>query len=261
MISGYVCVRNGIELDYCWRQAVQSLLPVCDEVLICDGESTDGTYEEACHLALGARSKVRVIRYPWVQPWADVAWMVRWMNFARERLLHPWQLYLDADEVLDPGAVPGIMQLLDQRRAGSFQRLNYWNDPHHLAPRDRVCAPEVARFGPSNVYMPMDDSGYSQQFHDPTFRPNVSDLAQGPMPLGLVIHHYGFLRKSDAFVAKTKIVQGAFFGTVDERIADTAAAEGDWRRRDYFDGAPLVPYTGGHPDVILPWLRDRGYDV
>jgi hypothetical protein len=44
-LGGLVCIRNGFRLGYCFVEAVQSLLPICDEVVICDCDSDDGTGE------------------------------------------------------------------------------------------------------------------------------------------------------------------------------------------------------------------------
>ena len=44
-LSGYTTVRNVISSDYPWKQSIQSLLDFCDEVVVLDGGSNDGTYE------------------------------------------------------------------------------------------------------------------------------------------------------------------------------------------------------------------------
>ncbi len=38
-------IRNGDSLGYCWREAATSLLPVVDELILCDSDSNDGTRE------------------------------------------------------------------------------------------------------------------------------------------------------------------------------------------------------------------------
>jgi glycosyltransferase involved in cell wall biosynthesis len=45
-MSGYTTVRNVIEQKYPWRQSISSLLQFCDEVVVVDGGSDDGSYEE-----------------------------------------------------------------------------------------------------------------------------------------------------------------------------------------------------------------------
>jgi len=45
-LSGYTTTRNCIQQSYPWREAIKSMLSFCDEVIILDGGSDDGTWEE-----------------------------------------------------------------------------------------------------------------------------------------------------------------------------------------------------------------------
>ncbi|MAG26395.1 hypothetical protein CMI47_12665 [Candidatus Pacearchaeota archaeon] len=51
IISGYTTTRNCIEQNYPWKACITSLLDFCDEVIVVDGGSTDGTWEELQKLA------------------------------------------------------------------------------------------------------------------------------------------------------------------------------------------------------------------
>jgi glycosyltransferase involved in cell wall biosynthesis len=44
-VSGYVTVRNATQMKYPWTATVESMLGFCDEVVVVDGGSTDGTWE------------------------------------------------------------------------------------------------------------------------------------------------------------------------------------------------------------------------
>ena len=45
-LSGYTTIRNVINSDYPWQQSIKSMLGFCDEVVVLDGGSDDGSYEE-----------------------------------------------------------------------------------------------------------------------------------------------------------------------------------------------------------------------
>lgn len=45
-LSGYTTTLNCIKHDYPWRACINSLLAFCDEVIVVDGGSEDGTWEE-----------------------------------------------------------------------------------------------------------------------------------------------------------------------------------------------------------------------
>ncbi|MEK6860639.1 MAG: glycosyltransferase [Nanoarchaeota archaeon] len=51
-ISGYVTTYNCISQEYPFYEAIQSLLGFCDEVVVVDGGSTDGTWEALDKLSL-----------------------------------------------------------------------------------------------------------------------------------------------------------------------------------------------------------------
>ena len=45
-VSGYTTVRNANRMQYPWKAAVKSMLGFCTEVVVADGGSNDGTWEE-----------------------------------------------------------------------------------------------------------------------------------------------------------------------------------------------------------------------
>ena len=52
-LGGTMILHNPFKYDYCVKEALYSLLQVCDQVVVVDAESDDGTAEEAVDIAFG----------------------------------------------------------------------------------------------------------------------------------------------------------------------------------------------------------------
>ena len=65
-ISGYTTTKDCIEQNYPWKQTIQSLLGFCDEVVIVDGGSKDGTWEELQELA---EKEEKIVIHQQVRDW------------------------------------------------------------------------------------------------------------------------------------------------------------------------------------------------
>ncbi len=254
-LGGNVCVRNGIELDYCWRECVESLLPICDEVVICDGESDDGTQEEIRAWA-AVEPKIKLCVYPWPDPKGDLEFWVNWIQYARQHVKSDFMIQLDADEILCPTSYAALNELrnMDYPQYFSlwFDRLNFWKDHKHTIPPGVCLGHRVIRVAPRGVWMPSDGP-----------HPNGAECvgmardASSPM----TIFHYGFLRKHDAFFRKARALQKYFFNSYDYRLEEQEG-NGSWMEdiRNVEWTQNLVPYHGEHPPIAKPWLAQRGYE-
>lgn len=253
-ISGYVMVRNGVSLDYCFAEAISSLAPVCDEVVVCDSDSTDGTREVLLNM-VQTFGHMRVINKPWTDPVGRPTWWVEWINWTRERLSYDHQLQLDADEVIGPESYPRIRRALEHSECLWFKRLNFWKSAQTIAPSGPGgigIGDGVARFGPTNLYMPSDEPL--------TPEPPIRVRAGMRTSPNLLIYHYGFLRRNDALIAKVRACLKFWFNAKDERI-ERADRENRLVTECVDITVPLIAFKGQHPPVALPWLRERNYKV
>lgn len=251
-LSGYVMVRNGLALDYCFTEAIESLLPICDEVMVCDSDSNDGTSDALVKLA-SKQPKIRLLNKPWTDPVGRPTWWVEWINWVRERLVYDYQIQLDADEVLGPGSYPRIVQALGRSECLWFQRFNFWQSAQTIAPSGQGgigIGDGVARFGPTCLYMPSDEPL--------TPEPEIRLRAQKDSRCN--IYHYGFLRRNDALIAKSRACLRFWFNTVDERV-ERACRDNKLVTDCIRIERPLVRFDGQHPAVAHQWLLDRGYKL
>lgn len=266
-LSGYIPVRDGDSLDYSWREAAMSLLPICDELILCDSDSTDGTRQEMDEWAK-VNSKLRIINYPWPRlptpdeverddphrPKGDPRMLIAWLEFCRRHCSHRFQITLDADEVLSPRAYPEIQRAMKDGIPRWFSRVNFWGSPFKEAPHGSVCGEKVARFAPTDMEMCSDEP---RPEGEPEIRLKAID---GP---DLKIFHLGFLRKQDAFLKKSRVMQGILHNCYDPRLREAEKTGKSWVELSPFPpGWALLDYPHRDwPDYVTSWLKERGYKI
>jgi glycosyltransferase involved in cell wall biosynthesis len=95
MLSIYTCVKNGLFYDYHVVDMLKHHLPLADEIVVNDGFSTDGTYEQISKLD----PKIKVFQSDWGQP-TSFQWFRGFKNEARRRCTGQWCINLDSDEFI-----------------------------------------------------------------------------------------------------------------------------------------------------------------
>lgn len=250
-LGGNVCIRNGFALDYCWVEAVKSLLAICDEVVICDCDSEDAT-RQVINDWSAMETRINVVNFPWTDPKANTDWYPEWVNYSRQHLKTDWHIQLDADEVIHEDDHTKIKDAVANGRISFCKRLNFWRNPQNLIPEGVCCGTKVLRLAPTNMPIPSD---YPYGPAEATMRHAVeSDIR---------IFHYGFLRERSAFFRKAKEVQRIWANSYDPRLDAADKAGGNWMEHEgvvpWKDD--LVPYNGTHPEIIKSWLRQRGHCV
>lgn len=250
-LSGIIPIRDGILCDYCPELGVQSMLPVCDEVIISDGGSTDGTREFFLEWAK-REPKLRVLDWPWPDPKGNPWFLVEWINWTRQFAAFDNVCELDADETFDPVSYPRMRLAVERREGLWFHRVNLWKSPQFEAPRGTVCGHLVVRQNPTELPM-VSDNPY------PEGEPEVRRRAMRDPSLR--IWHLGFLRDKKKFLVKSRREQWYLLNAWDPRLQRAEDTGEDWVELATWKDKPLLNVHEPLPEMVKPWLRARGHSA
>jgi glycosyltransferase involved in cell wall biosynthesis len=164
-LGGTMLTHNCIAFDFCYEESLQNLLELCDEVIVLDGQSNDGTWERLQQLA-AKHSKLSLMQGHWVtERGIGGNWMDELCNKARKALTTPMHIFMCADEALHPDSYPIIREHANKRHLLKVHFLNFWaGDPHLFIPNTWV--PPVAssmplplRYGAAKCFHLFDSLG------------------------------------------------------------------------------------------------------
>jgi glycosyltransferase involved in cell wall biosynthesis len=134
-ISLYTSVKNGIFFDYHVVDMLKHHLPFADEIVVNDGNSTDGTYEKMSAIS----PKIKVFRTEWGKP-DGCDWLCRFKNAARERCTGDWCILLDIDEFIPEWEFARLRDYLAVAREGMIplRFLHFYGNykVHYVDPSD-----------------------------------------------------------------------------------------------------------------------------
>lgn len=211
-LGGYTCIRDNHRLGYCVELAIESLLKVCEEVVVADADSTDGTLQTLQRMA-DRDSRIKIVRFPWTNPkGVSHHYWVEWLNFARSHLTTKYQITLDGDEVLDSSEACHTAirtACTDSNPARRVRRNNYWKSPEWVIPTGYCCADRVVRLGLAECPMPSDQPVHPGEYQ-------IVDDAKDEG--AILIHHLGFLRPKEQFYRKADAVLSIWFNRGDQRL-------------------------------------------
>jgi hypothetical protein len=107
-ISGFMVVRDAIRQGYPFAEAIASALPVCDEFLVSDGHSTDGTYESLQTMA-SLNKKIKIYQQEWTH--SNLSIIGDLSNRLRAKSKSDYLFYIQAPEIVHEDAVAMLRAL------------------------------------------------------------------------------------------------------------------------------------------------------
>lgn len=256
-LGGSMFIHNALEFDYCITEALESLHALCDDVVILDAQSTDGTIDVLRDLKKRL-PKLRLIEGAKWDCAPNFERLRILANEARSQLRTDWHFMLQADEVIHEDSFKYIREAINSRTHNAYfcRRLNFFGDYNHYikihGPQEnKPCGDHIIRLAKTDRPAIGDAESIGNDWHST----GIAYLDK------IRIFHYGLVREDAKAIKKIISMQTWFWGPTglpDARVVEMdKKGDGvfDWtilKTKDMFDRL-----KGDHPKFARKYVEER----
>jgi glycosyltransferase involved in cell wall biosynthesis len=251
-ISGFTIIRNAILNDYPIVEAIQSILPVVDEMIVLVGDSTDET--EQLIRSIGS-NKIKIHYSVWDMSLRSGGQVLAVETDKAKALINPksdWAFYIQADEVIHEKYHAAILQGCAEHLSNAevegllFDYLHFYGTYDYIGDSRKWYHKEVRIIrNNTSITAYKDAQG---------FRKGTEKIRVKPIPA--CVYHYGWVKSPEQMMQKQKNVSPYWLGDADmEKMLMNPAA---WNFES-FDS--LEKFTGTHPNVMLDRIKRKNWQV
>jgi hypothetical protein len=251
-ISGFTIIRNAVKNDYPVVEAIKSILPVVDEMIVSIGESEDNTDEMIRSIA---SDKIKIVYSFWdpeIRKGGEILAIETNKAFEQISPDSDWAFYIQADEAVHEKYHEAIKQAARQYvddpqvQGLLFRYLHFYGTYDYVGDSRRWYDKEV-RIIRNNKTI--------QSFRDAQgFRMNGEKLRV--KLIDAYIYHYGWVK--DPVQMKQKIYNAGKLWHSDEQM-DAFLRSGE--AFDFSDFDSLAKFTGSHPAVMEERIIRKNWNL
>jgi len=244
-VSGFTFIRNAIQLDYPIVEAIQSILPMCDEVIVAVGNSEDGT------LALIQSidpTKIKIIKTTWDDSLRENGAVLADETNKAFQAISPesdWAFYIQGDEVIheeDHEEIRAKMKLYanDLEVDGLlFSYHHFFGSYDFIGASNNWYKKEIRIIrNTSTIYSYRDAQGFRK---DDNQKLNVAAIKAN-------VYHYGWVKDPRAMQAKQTSFHKLWHD--DEWMQKNIEDVEIFPYEDHING--LARFKGTHPAIMQP---------
>lgn len=253
MISGFTIIRNAVKNDYPIVEAITSILPVVDEMVVLIGDCNDGTEELIRSIA---SPKIKIHHSVWnTQLQAGGVVLAEETNKAFQ-LIDPastWAFYIQADEVVHEkyhtAIVEGCKKYKDDKKVQGllFKYLHFYGSYRYVGDSRRWYSHEVRVI--------RNDKSLSAYRDAQGFR--LGDKRLNVAKIDAWIYHYGWVKSQEKMIAKMK--DASNYWIADQQAWEAFMANDNIFSFDDYDSVAI--FKGTHPQVMQKRIKEQDYDL
>ena len=255
-ISGFSYVRNGFEYGYPFLEAIQSILPICDEFVVAVGDSTDKTREAIEKLN---SPKIKIIDTIWDMNLREGGKIfAQQANIALDNTTGDWAFHIQADEVIHEKDLPVIESALkkfnDDKKVEGFVLpfIHFWASYYYIRTSRRIHFYEVRIFRKNLLVRSYADSQGFRKYSSPdAYEQGEKGKKLHVKKINASVYHYNGVRPVD--IQKKKLYTFDF-------LHNAKPIEEKYSQFDFNNVDRLEKFTGTHPSVMLKKVESQNWN-
>lgn len=240
-IVGFTFVRNAVKLDYPVVEAITSILPLCDEFVVCLGNSEDSTEQLIRSIS---SDKIKIIPSVWddsLREGGKVLAVETDKAFDAIVADADWAFYIQADEVVHEKHLPTIREAMLKWKDHPEVEGLLFNYVHFYGTYNYIG--DSRRWYRNEIRIVRNDKQIRSWKDAQGFRKNGKKL--NVKKINAEIYHYGWVKSPKDQQAKQKTFHKLWHSDeAAQRIA------GDAEEFDYSGIDSLTLFKGTHPAVM-----------
>lgn len=244
-LGGSIFCYNGISQDYCIKEAIQCLEEFCDEVVVVDAGSIDGTLDYLYGIVGKNTTIISCSNNEW-QSIKGSEKLSYFTNIAIGALNTDYNFNLQADEILHEDSYDAVRRAIETGNdAFMCSRINLWASPYKMldVPHERKpCSTQIVRLAKSSYHSYSDAESLMVREADFNF---LNDIR---------IFHMGFVRKKEIHPSKIRHMQSEVFNVGVDKKLDGMEIFDPYK---WFDESDLKPIQEPLPKIIQAWAKER----
>lgn len=245
-VVGFTFVRNGVKYNFPFIESLQSLLPICDEVIVAIGYSGDSTLEQIESIN---SPKVKIIKTIWDDSLRQGGYVLsQQTNIALDHVSGDWAVYLQADEILHENDYANILEGMTRYKNSIdvegilFHFKHFYGSYNYLGDSRRWYRHEIRIVRPNiGVRSWGDAQGFRIQGRK--LRVKLIDAS---------IYHYGWVRPPDIQQLKQQYFNRLWHSDdwIDHNLSNAI-------EYDYSRGGKLKQFSASHPAVMIERIHNQ----
>ncbi len=249
-VSGFTFIRNAEKYDYPIVEAISSILPLCDEVVVAVGNSEDAT--RSFVEALGP--KIRIIDTVWDDDMREGGRVLAIETDKALAAIAPnadWAIYIQGDECFHENDHLAIRAGMEKWKNHPevegllFNYLHFYGSFDYVGASSRWYQREIRIVRPqSGVFSYKDAQGF-RKFPNEKLKVKKIDAT---------VHHYGWVKPPDAMQRKQQAFHRLWHD--DAWLAENV---GNREEFDYSGIDWLQKFEGTHPKVMIPRIEMQNW--